>query len=551
MALSYLRPDSTWQDEAIDSILKALSSSNHSTPLFLAVEDSQSPVMVLGLAEAIESNGYRLAIFRLGYDGCKLRQLAHVMPEHLAKGGYEVDYGPKPPGALIAEFLSIGLQLGYLCDESKITSPGELAVLKSLGRPGYGGRFKDKLMRPFSAISVHSSVSEEKKAAALRPVLFDDAFGRTLFRLRQPGRVISQEYNLKELRGHVSPSYDVRDSDVGELTRLVLDRTGIDFELKSLLNWVGRDDQRRQKAMEPRIVNKDDFARLIETATGAFEINQPSQTEQESRGSAGLKVLKLTGNHRLTTRGPEVYESLMKDSLVFPVFMTGVFNPFGPTLNVSVLILQDEGMLAHAIVTLNPFVCYTDTTHGITPGQLRLTPGDIKVTVANGMPQITREGRAASGLADAMGLGLLHLYPEGKDTVPFTFFHASRYVEVSIATAHLTVALSRLQEGSKELDNLRKTSTRTSPFDRFNPEDFDRPEKKGRRLNLKEAEELAQLLNNPQQQAIELKALLLAWEGAIQMSPSGASCCVCRSQELHKIFLALADDFPGVLDGIT
>jgi hypothetical protein len=231
--------------------------------------------------------------------------------------------------------------------------------------------------------------------------------------------------------------------------------------------------------------------------------------------------------------------------------MTGVFNPCGPTLTIGVVILQEDGVIAHGLITLNPFSCETDTTHGILPGQLQLTPGEIKVEADGDVPRFSRKGRAATGLDDALGLGLLHLYSDGADAAPFTLFRASRHVDAPIAQAHLTIALSRLKEGSKELDNLRDVRKRTSPFDRVDPEAFGKPMLEGRRLTLKEAEELAQLIANPQQQAIELKALLLAWEGSIQMSGSGRERCVCTSQELLKIFLALSDDFPGLLDGIA
>ena len=495
--------------------------------------------------------GCRLVVFRLAYDGCKCRQLAHVTPEHLAVAGYEAESRSQLPGPLVAEFLSICLEMGYLCDESQVTSRRDLEALQMVGRQGYGGRFKDKLMRPFSAIQVHPDVTEHQVAAALRPLLFDDAFGEVLFRLRQPGRVIPQDHLHKQLGGYASASMGVHDADVTQLTKLLLDRAGGEFESKNLLSWAEREDMRLRNSQAAQVVSRKDFEHLLKLVTKAFDKGQPARSQAATRSRPGLRLVKLDGNHRKEVKGADIYRTFSQDNAVFPVFMTGVFNPFGPTLTIGVVILQNDGMLAHALVTLNPFSCQTDTTHAILAGQLQLTPGEIKVEVADDVPRFSRKGRAATGLDDALGLGLLHQYPEEADVAPFTIFRASRHIEAPSARAHLTVALSRLKEASKVLDNLRDAHMRTSPFDRVNPEALGRPMPQGRRLALKEAEELAQLIDNPEQQAVELKAMLLAWEGSIQMSGSGRERCACTSEDLLKILLTLSDDFPGLLHGIA
>ena len=507
--------------------------------------------MALGYAQRMDDGGYRIGIFRVAADGCKCRQLAQVSPLAIGTEYGGSGDGLSCPKSLVAPFLSIALTLGYLCDESQVTSPRELAVRRSLGAPGYGGRLKDEQMRPFSAIKVHPAVDKAEMDHALRPILSDEAFGMTLSRIQQPGRTVSREHELKVLRGYVKPHYGVEDADVGELTRLVLDAAGVEQEFK----WLFSRAEQQVKSLKAKpvrvFVEAETFSTLVSALSDSFHGRPPSEAGRTVKSDHRFEVKRVPGNQRLKTSGAEVADALLRAPNVFPVFVTGILNPFGPTLNISVLISRDDGMIVHGVMTLNPFECETDTTHVVMPKQVSLLPGKVRLATKEGNPRMVAEGRSAEGLAGGMALGLQHLYPSGRDSAPFTVFHASRHIDPNLVRQYLAGALARIPGAYREFDNLLDDTRRLSPFDRFDLDQISKRPASERLLSAGEVEELALLINNPGQQVVEIRSLLLAWDGAISLNSSGRSRCVCSAEELLKVLVGLSLDMPAILDGVT
>lgn len=233
---------------------------------------------------------------------------------------------------------------------------------------------------------------------------------------------------------------------------------------------------------------------------------------------------------------------------VFPILVTGIFNPFGPTLNVYLVQKDELEEWTFALLRLNPFSCTKADLGKLDPERVYLEPGEVDVTRSGQEKFMVMKGRDAKGLEGAHDYVLRIVFGRSRLQQSFTLCHSTSAVSSEEAVARVALAYRGTKNGRDDLNDLRDIQKRSDPWARADMAEAIRrmrePQATPSPLSEPEAKELATLVLRPAQQRLEMVNLLQAWEGAVEHS--GLTPVLTREQLLAGL-VYLTPDMPNLI----
>ena len=234
---------------------------------------------------------------------------------------------------------------------------------------------------------------------------------------------------------------------------------------------------------------------------------------------------------------------------VFPLLVTGIFNPFGPTLNVYLVQRDNLDQWTMALLRLNPFSCTKADLGKLDPDRVRLEPGVLDQTHGAQRMSLVMKGRVNAGLDGAHDYILRIVLGRSRMQQSFTLCHSTTAVPSQKSLERLAAAYLGTKNGRDDLIDLRDKKKRTDPWARADVAEAMRrihqPQAAPTSLTPAEAQELAAIVLDPQQQRIEMLNFMHAWEGAIENA--GVTPILTRDQLLQSL-LYLTPDMPNLVN---
>ena len=238
---------------------------------------------------------------------------------------------------------------------------------------------------------------------------------------------------------------------------------------------------------------------------------------------------------------------------VYGLLVTGIFNPFGPTINVY-LVQRDDLLDGFNVLLfrLNPFSC-TKASIGPLDGEtVKLKPGELDEEESERRRTFVMKGRSAEALDGVHDYITQFVLARSKLQSTFTFCHSTNAVSPQKTLERLTAVYRAATNGRSDLNDLRDKKKRNDPWSRANMEEamkrMHQPRKVQAPLTNSEAKELAEIVLNPAQQSIEITNLMQAWDGAITFNP-GLDAVLTRDQ-LFEALVYLIPDMPNLFKPI-
>lgn len=233
---------------------------------------------------------------------------------------------------------------------------------------------------------------------------------------------------------------------------------------------------------------------------------------------------------------------------VFPILVTGIFNPFGPTLNVYLVQQDNLDEWTFACLRLNPFSCTKADLGKLDPERVTLAPGVVDVARSGQEKFMVMNGRDAKGLEGVHDYILRVVLGRSRLQQSFTLCHSTTSVSPQKTLERVALAYQGTKNGRDDLNDLRDKKKRTDPWARVDMAEAMRRLRETQAapapLSDSEAKELAGIVLTPSQQRIEMLNLIQAWEGAIEHA--GMTPVLTREQLLGGLAY-LTPDMPDLV----
>ena len=234
---------------------------------------------------------------------------------------------------------------------------------------------------------------------------------------------------------------------------------------------------------------------------------------------------------------------------VFPILVTGIFNPFGPTLNVYLVQKDNLDEWTFAVLRLNPFSCTKADLGKLDPQRVNLEPGVLDQSHGAQRMSLVMKGRVNAGLDGAHDYILRIVLGRSRLQQSFTLCHSTTAVSPLKSKARVALAYLGTKNGRDDLNDLRDKQKRSDPWARADMAEAMRRIHESQAapapLTPAEAEELATIVLTPQQQRIEMLNFMQAWEGSVEHA--GISPVLTREQ-LLQFLLYLTPDMPNLVN---
>ena len=234
---------------------------------------------------------------------------------------------------------------------------------------------------------------------------------------------------------------------------------------------------------------------------------------------------------------------------VFPILVTGIFNPFGPTLNVYLVQKDDLDEWTFALLRLNPFSCTKADLCKLDPQRVHLEPGVLDQGHSPQRSSLVMTGRVTADLDGAHDYILRIVLGRSRLQQSFTLCYSTTAVSQQKSKERVALAYLGTKNGRDDLNDLRDKQKRTDPWARADMAEAIRrmrePRAEPAPLTGTESAELAGLVLEPAQQRIEMLNLLQAWEGS--MEHSGLTPVLTREQLLNCLVF-LTPDMPNLIN---
>jgi hypothetical protein len=228
--------------------------------------------------------------------------------------------------------------------------------------------------------------------------------------------------------------------------------------------------------------------------------------------------------------------------------VTGIFNPFGPTLNVYLVQQDNLDEWTFACLRLNPFSCTKADLGKLDPERVTLAPGVIDVARSGQEKFMVMNGRDAKGLEGVHDYILRVVLGRSRLQQSFTLCHSTTSVSPQKTLERVALAYQGTKNGRDDLNDLRDKKKRTDPWARVDMAEAMRRLRETQAapapLSDSEAKELAGIVLTPSQQRIEMLNLIQAWEGAIEHA--GMTPVLTREQLLGGLAY-LTPDMPDLV----
>ena len=235
---------------------------------------------------------------------------------------------------------------------------------------------------------------------------------------------------------------------------------------------------------------------------------------------------------------------------VYALLVTGIFNPFGPTINVY-LVQYDEvlDVLEVLLFRLNPFSCTKASLGLLDTETVKLKPGELDEEESERRRTFVMKERSAEALDGVHDYITQFVLARSKLQPTFTFCHSTNAVSPQKTLERLTAVYMATKNGRSDLNDFRDTQKRNDPWARADMGEamkgMRKPGEVLEPLTASEAKQLATIVLTPGQQSIELISILQAWDGAIEFS-KGLDAVLTREQ-LLKSLLFLTPDMPNLI----
>lgn len=233
----------------------------------------------------------------------------------------------------------------------------------------------------------------------------------------------------------------------------------------------------------------------------------------------------------------------------FPLLVTGIFNPFGPTVCVYGVQENDHSGWHLVRFQLNPFSCTKGRFAILDEDKVSFDPGKFDIEESRKRVSFVARGRTTPSLDLAHDFVTNLVLAQSKLQASFTLCVSSARVPKSKSLERLTSIYQSIPKARQDLDDLRDKKKRNDPWARADMEDIMKrvanPGPAPLPLSADEAKELARLVSSPEQQRIEMANLQGAWEGATDFSPLTP---VMTREQLLGALVHLAPDMPNLLN---
>lgn len=233
----------------------------------------------------------------------------------------------------------------------------------------------------------------------------------------------------------------------------------------------------------------------------------------------------------------------------FPLLVTGIFNPFGPTVCVYGVQASEGSSWYLVNFQLNPFSCTKGMIAMLDEEKVSFDTGEFDIEESRKRISFVARGRTTPSLDVMHEVVTDVVLAQSKLQASFTLCVSSARVPKSKSLERLTAIYQSLPKARQDLDDLRDKKKRNDPWARADMEDIMKrvanPGPAPLPLSADEAKELARLVSSPEQRRIEMANLQGAWEGATDFSPLTP---VMTREQLLRALVHLAPDMPNLLN---
>jgi hypothetical protein len=232
-----------------------------------------------------------------------------------------------------------------------------------------------------------------------------------------------------------------------------------------------------------------------------------------------------------------------------PLLVTGIFNPFGPTL--CVYGIQDDGYGDWRLMRyqLNPFSCTKGDVATLDAETTSFATGDFDEMESAKRKILVAHGRTTPSLDVVQDILARTVLGKSRLQASFSLCVSSARISKQKSLERITALYLAIPKARQELDDLRDKKKRTDPWARADMEQMMKrihaPQPESAALTAAEASELASIVLDRNQQRIEMTNLLAAWEGAIGFSPLSP---VMTKPQLLRALVMLTTDMPNLVN---
>jgi hypothetical protein len=242
-------------------------------------------------------------------------------------------------------------------------------------------------------------------------------------------------------------------------------------------------------------------------------------------------------------------KSALSPQKFLPLLVTGIFNPFGPTVCVYGVqrTRHDDWMLLR--FQLNPFSCTMGPVALMDLEKTFFATGDFDEKESARKKILVAHGRTTPSLDVTHDILTRIALGKSRLQASFSLCVSSARIAKQKSLERMAVVYQAAPKARQELEDLRDKKKRNDPWSRADMEEVMKriqdPEPAPAPLTPKEAAELAGIVLDPNQQRIEMSNILAAWEGATDFSP--LSPVMTKKQFLEAIVM-LTPDMPNLVN---
>ena len=232
-----------------------------------------------------------------------------------------------------------------------------------------------------------------------------------------------------------------------------------------------------------------------------------------------------------------------------PLLVTGIFNPFGPTVCVYGVQRDryDDWKLLR--FQLNPFSCTMGPVAMLDPEKTFFATGDFDEKESARKKILVAHGRTTPSLDIVHDILTRIVLGKSRLQASFSLCVSSARISKQKSLERMAVVYQAAPKARQELDDLRDKKKRSDPWARADMDEAMRrihtPQPEPLPLTPTEAAELAGIVLDPKQQRIEMANLQAAWEGAMEFSPLEP--VMTKSQFLEALVM-LTTDMPNLFN---
>ena len=242
-------------------------------------------------------------------------------------------------------------------------------------------------------------------------------------------------------------------------------------------------------------------------------------------------------------------KSALSPQKFLPLLVTGIFNPFGPTVCVYGVQLDRYGDWKLLRFQLNPFSCTMGPVALLDPEKTFFATGDFDEKESARKKILVAHGRTTPSLDVTHDILTRIALGKSRLQASFSLCVSSARISKQKSLERIAVVYQAAPKARQELEDLRDKKKRNDPWARADMAEamkrIDTPQPEPAPLTPTEAAELAGIVLDPKQQRIEMANLLAAWEGATGFSPLDP--VMTKNQFLEAIVM-LTTDMPNLVN---